>query len=675
MRFIICTLLLISTLTCLAQNQLDSLEKALPTANGKARLTILNELGFSYSYSSLEKARQYSYLGLKEAKDEQDKTYEVEALINVAYSNYDYNQIDSARYYFMEARTLAESTNFKKGLANSNNGLGSVYKRMGNYPQAIAHYKEALIAQEELENHAGISGALQNIGRAMYDIGNNNQAIEYYLKALAINREQELWEKAALNLSNIALVHINQSEEHLALPYLKEIQTLPNISIKAKGGLYNDLALVAKKEKDYNLALDYFNTSISYFDSLGASTAIVRHNLADTYLDQQEYKKALAMATEALDAKRKSGNTSSVIYTLNLLSEIYLKTNQNEKARMMAEEALTLSKSIGSDDRRRQSLKYLSEAVSALGDYKQAWQIRLHYEQLKDSLFNQQKVQQQAAMLAIYETEKQQKTIALQKANLEVQEASLALSNARNNTLTLIIVAAGVLTLLLTYGFYNKYKSNQLLALQRNQLEASDQEKALLLKEIHHRVKNNLQIISSILSIQSRKLEDGNAKNAVEEGRSRIKSMSLIHEKLYNNNQLSIIKMQDYMEELSDFLFKTYKPAGEVEKHIESGDITLDIDTAIPVGLILNELISNSLKYAFKENGHGKLNISLSKDDQYYWLKVADTGFGFPDNFEELKSMGMRLVRSLTEQIGGILEVTNQNGTSFTIKFKPVMAA
>lgn len=234
----------------------------------------------------------------------------------------------------------------------------------------------------------------------------------------------------------------------------------------------------------------------------------------------------------------------------------------------------------------------------------------------------------------------------------------------QQNQLYLWIGSILILILFGTAFFYAKLKKAKV------KIEEKNKEREVLLREIHHRVKNNLQIISSLLSLQSRKLEDSNARKAVNEGRSRIKSMSLIHEKLYGNNELSEINMKEYINELSAFLRNTYKPKSNITQHISADDMNLDIDTAIPLGLILNELISNSFKYAFSEHDEGEINISLEYSEDEYVLKVKDTGPGFPQNFESLKSMGMRLINSLSEQLDGVKSFENINGALFTLKFK-----
>jgi two-component sensor histidine kinase len=278
-------------------------------------------------------------------------------------------------------------------------------------------------------------------------------------------------------------------------------------------------------------------------------------------------------------------------------------------------------------------------------------------------------------MKTVYESEKQEQTIEIQKANLEASNAVIELQRTKSNFLSIAVVFVMLLGTVLLIGYVNKTRRNRMLVQQKIEIERQNSERELLLKEIHHRVKNNLQVISSLLSMQSRSMKDGDAKTAVREGQSRIKSMSLIHQKLYSEDNLSKINMKDYIEELSDFLFKSYKPGVDIHKKIESDDLLLDVDVAMPLGLIINELISNALKYAFDPKTEGMVRVSLQKDNNDFVLNISDSGKGLPLDFKGNKTMGMNLVNILVEQLDGSMHINQVEGTSFTITFKDKRAA
>jgi PAS domain S-box-containing protein len=203
-------------------------------------------------------------------------------------------------------------------------------------------------------------------------------------------------------------------------------------------------------------------------------------------------------------------------------------------------------------------------------------------------------------------------------------------------------------------------------------LRTSLREKEVLLKEIHHRVKNNLQVISSLLSLQASKLSGDDMVNILKESQTRVKSMALVHEALYQSDDFSRIDFADYVHRLTTSLFHSYRPdATPIVLAVDVEEIFLTVDTAIPCGLIINELVSNALKYAFHGRERGRVDIRLARDGEHYRLTVADDGIGLPGDIdpETTESLGLQLVNTLTRQLGGTLAVTRGDGTEFTVGF------
>ncbi|MBU4608001.1 MAG: sensor histidine kinase, partial [Methanobacterium sp.] len=194
----------------------------------------------------------------------------------------------------------------------------------------------------------------------------------------------------------------------------------------------------------------------------------------------------------------------------------------------------------------------------------------------------------------------------------------------------------------------------------------------LLLQEIHHRVKNNLQIISSLMNLQAMEIDDEKTLKFIRDSQNRVKSMAIIHEKLYESSDLSRISFKGYLHNLLSYLYDSYTiHPGRVKLKPVVNDFSFNIDTAIPLGLIINELISNSLKYAFPDKREGELFIHLEKAGEKFKLVVADDGIGFPDNvdFENTTTLGLQLVNKLTQQLDGSITLDNKKGSKFTIKF------
>jgi PAS domain S-box-containing protein len=206
-----------------------------------------------------------------------------------------------------------------------------------------------------------------------------------------------------------------------------------------------------------------------------------------------------------------------------------------------------------------------------------------------------------------------------------------------------------------------------------NNLKASIHEKEILLREIHHRVKNNMQIISSLLNLQTEYVDDEEAVNVLKESQNRVKSMAIIHENLYKSNDLAHINFVDYINSLVLNLFYSYNiDQKQIKPLLKIEDINLNIETAVPCGLIISELISNSLKYAFPNKMKGEIIISLKSVEDTYHLCICDNGIGLPEdiNFSNIKTLGLLLVNSLTEQIDGEITIKRGHGTKFKIIFK-----
>lgn len=204
-------------------------------------------------------------------------------------------------------------------------------------------------------------------------------------------------------------------------------------------------------------------------------------------------------------------------------------------------------------------------------------------------------------------------------------------------------------------------------------MKSSLREKEVLLREVHHRVKNNLQVVSSLLNLQARGAPDEYVRRGFEESRNRVQSMALIHEQLYESRDLSNVNFPEYIQQLCSRLFRSYQvQKTRVKLRTEVGDVRLGVDLAVPCGLIVNELISNSLKYAFPAQRSGTIAVEIKHmQDESILLRVADDGVGLPPDvgFWNTKTLGLRLVRTLVRQIDGEIELGGPPGAEFRIRF------
>ncbi|UTW67771.1 sensor histidine kinase [bacterium SCSIO 12643] len=272
------------------------------------------------------------------------------------------------------------------------------------------------------------------------------------------------------------------------------------------------------------------------------------------------------------------------------------------------------------------------------------------------------------------------KSLAQYETNLLKQKQELELENEKQKTEMYFVITllVGVLFAIAIIAIVMMRKKERLLKTkneeitrQRDDIQKKEEEKATLLKEIHHRVKNNFQVISSLLELQSSGIEDKKALELAQEGKNRINSMALIHKKLYENDDL-IMFFDEYLVKLVNDLTEMYGKKDQLKIQTDIPHIAFDIDTAIPLGLIVNELVTNALKYG-TGNNTPELSVSIEKDqNETYTLHVQDNGAGIPDhlNIKQLRSLGLQLVQGLSKQLQGSFEFINQNGAHFIVTFK-----
>lgn len=275
-------------------------------------------------------------------------------------------------------------------------------------------------------------------------------------------------------------------------------------------------------------------------------------------------------------------------------------------------------------------------------------------------------------------TNKLSNTLAEYKTEqaVKVKESEIKSQKEKNVIYLGIASLIGVFLILSLFIIRKIKKQSQELSAKNSLISKTLKEKELLVKEIHHRVKNNFQIVSSLLELQTKGIEDEKALELATEGKNRVKSMALIHQKLYQNEQ-GLINFDEYINQLVKELSMIYNLNQDVKTQINSKGIKFDVDTAIPLGLIINEIITNSYKYAFNKTKENNLSVSITKEkENNYKLVIQDDGPGLSKDFDikKTKSLGLRLVNRLVKQLHGKLKQTNTIGAKFEIYFKDTNA-
>jgi two-component system, sensor histidine kinase PdtaS len=272
-------------------------------------------------------------------------------------------------------------------------------------------------------------------------------------------------------------------------------------------------------------------------------------------------------------------------------------------------------------------------------------------------------------------TEKNNRIKNLQIAKLQKQVEV----NAKNSYLAYSGIGILILGLLVFYFMYNQNISNlknrliniahDKLAIEKDKTQKSLSEKETLLKEIHHRVKNNMQLVISLLKIQARDTKQLSIDNFIEISENRIRSMALIHEYLYESENINYVNFEEYINRLSSSLLSSFSSQSDIKLETDIENAHFDIETSIPLGLIINELVINAFKHAFVGREPGTIKIQLFKKEGLHQLIVSDNGIGFVENTQKSTSIGLKIVKLLVSQINGEMQIKNDLGTYFMIQF------
>jgi two-component sensor histidine kinase len=354
------------------------------------------------------------------------------------------------------------------------------------------------------------------------------------------------------------------------------------------------------------------------------------------------------------------------------IAKFYIKKGEFKKAGFYLNEGIT---NVISIERKRDYHLIYYKIDSANGNYISALQHHIQFKMLNDSIFNIEKNRQFQELQVRYETEQKERDIlSLKKESVLQHEKAAHANNTRNFTL----LGGAMLIVLLGVIYSNnraKQRSNVALSLLVNEKDKLLEEKEWLMKEIHHRVKNNLQIVMGLLQRQSAFINNKEALTAIRNSEHRMHSIALIHQKLYQSESLAVVTMGDYIDEMIGYLRDSFDMGTRIRFEKQVDQIDLEINVAVPLGLILNEAITNAIKYAFPTHEKGCIRVSFNEiTDVGYILQIADDGRGLPADFDikKINSMGFNLMRGLSKQVGGVFEVAHNNGVTITIKMAHV---
>ncbi len=546
------------------------------------------------------------------------------------------------------------------------------YALMYDYPDsARGYFKAALKAAELMNSDQKIASSLTLTGVTYYFNGQFEQAMDYYLQALALSEKTENDRYTGIISNNIGAVYFEMQEYQKASGYYASAIQLFEAAKDTfwLSNSLNNMGNALEKTNQYDLALDVYNQSLALAKQSNNNEAIgsAISNLGNVYMALNQYDEAMRQYQGGVAYQVAAGDKTGQAISYNNIGQIFNNRGEFSKALEYHQKALEISEEIGHLETTKNGVKWLADAHFHLGNSGEAYELLLRYNVLNDSLVGIEKANAVEELNQKYETEKKERAIA--ELELDKKNASLALANSNNqrnifiSAFVVFFIAAGFLL----YRYQTKKKTSDLLSVKNQQITEALEEREILLKEIHHRVKNNLQVISSLLKLQAGSLQNEAAVDAIKEGQHRVKSMALIHQKLYSAEDIRGVDIQDYFENLLLELKQVFG-AIDVSSDVNTSGLKMDIDTVIPLGLIMNELITNALKYAFVDMDNARLDLSVEEQSDRLIIVLKDNGVGMDESaMEQHNSFGWKMIRSLSRKVKAEIEVINNQGTTVTL--------
>ena len=604
---------------------LDILENAYPKAPGDSiRFSMLNDLAYYWHTRNLNTSMKFVKEGLSLTSQKQDTLWEGRFQITQGAVLLRMEQLDSAQTVLESAKNKVK----KADLPFLNTQLGYVFERRGQLDDAADYALEALNLGIKLNDKRAIALAYSDLSNLFWKQSKFDSGLEYGLKSLKVFEERGINDlDYDFTLYVVGNNYLELGEQEKARNYFEHA-----IAIGERYGFYNNLSDV------------YIS-------------------LVDLYLYLNEFEKAEEAGAEALRYAKLLDNNFMVMRSWlsigkhqNLIGKYTSAIESLEKCIAIATE------DFGDEYYLSQAYETLGKAYAGNHNYEKAYKAFAAYDGLKNSIFTAEADQRISLLRTEFDVDNKENTILFQETLIKKQKT-------RQTLITIITVLLLLLLLLAYKAISNNRQKNKLL-------QEQNLEKEFLLKEIHHRVKNNLETVSSLLSLQSAQIKDAHIQHAMEQSQHRVQSMSMIHQKLYVGKNLAAIEMKDYFTNLAEYILDAFGMYDQVDIEVNMEKLELDVDKAIPIGLIVNELLTNALKYAFPNGQKGTIEISLSEKKGMLQLDVTDNGIG--QNVEDKAKgtgFGTQLIQLLTKQLDGTMILNTTSGTAVSIQFQILKAA
>ena len=516
--------------------------------------------------------------------------------------------------------------------------LARCYELLGDYARytsatvnAIQYYDQSFKHYQSLKNDNKCGTVLHRKGDCILDQKNYVLAEESYIRAIDFYKKVNNVDMIASCTSNI-------------------------------GEIY-------ERKGDYQKALYQFNKAFQMVQN-PEMRAYIQFEIGKIYLDSLHVQNRDSLFLNSLQYLKSINRLDGIGYAHLLLGKTYLKDGRYDLSKENLLKGLTVVESIKAEYKMQMAYETLIELYTKQKDYQNALFYTNLLNELTQRVYDQEKGRYIKDIETKYEVEKKNTALAQSQREKEIAQRQ------RNLIIVFVIILAILLIILWVYQNRLK-KSNKMLVEKKNEIETinSDLEKTvnyknILLKEVHHRVKNNLQIICSILEMQIDASGSLRLREKLQSSIDRIFSMALVHEQLYTEDSEESIDAYAYFNDIIDSIVSSQQSqTKEINVEMEMDEIQLNLNVALPLGMILNELITNAFKYAFSETSFGQVMISLKSYGSDFILLISDNGKGIDISQSRKNSIGMQLADDFVTQIGGQMTLEVKQGTHYQIKF------
>lgn len=586
------------------------------------------------------------------------------------------NHPDSAIHYAGVAVRQALQLRDTFRAAQSYKSIGVAYDNKGELDSCLAALDEALrlfglIRRDDYRSHTLTDKAL-----AYFYKGNYELALRTHLTALDIRKRIGEEKPIAQSYNNIGLVYRSRKDYANAIRFYKESAAI-KARIRDGTGVLNtriNIGAAYQSSGQFDSAYRYAVGALALAKELKSHEDVIasKENIAAALINLNRPDEALRYLQEADRERGPTPDKKHLFTHAQSYGDLWRQKGDLTRAIRYFEEGLSLAQSTGRTELAEVFTRKLASCHYEAGNYKRAYELAMQSRALHDTLLNAESARQVAEMSAVYETaEKEGRIQKLSVANALTTAEAAQRAQERNYFILATALFLGLAAVAFV-AVVNNRKKNRLLAAQNKFIEASLAEKEVLLREIHHRVKNNLQIVSSLLSLQSSYITDEGALDAIRESRARVHSMSLIHQNLYTDEGLIGIDVDAYISALATSLFHSYNIRENIALETDIAPLKLDVDTVIPLGLILNELLTNCLKYAFVNRDEGRVRVALREEEGSLLLSVHDDGVGLPPDAEAgaKKSFGHKMISAFLQKLKGTMDMRSDDGARVDIRIK-----